>query len=169
MYILQVEGSAHTAYQSFAEVSKQQQQRRKEPSPFDNPVADAFENEIACSMDALDKLGGDAVQSPMNSLTAAAEDEGGVGGLGGGAQGKSEDSVPLGGGGSQPQQSDFWSKFKNGRKVRDVASDEVRIMKKVLGEEGDEEEDGLVAALSECDWNVHHAIKLVKVKITQRL
>ena len=77
MYILQVEGSAHTAYQSFAEVSKQQQQRRKEPSPFDNPVADAFENEIACSMDALDKLGGDAVQSPMNSLTAV-EDDGGA-------------------------------------------------------------------------------------------
>ena len=79
MYMLQVEGSAHTAYQSLADASKQQrqQQRRKESSPFDNPVADAFENEIACSMDALDKLGGDAVQSPMNSLTAV-EDDGGA-------------------------------------------------------------------------------------------
>ena len=35
-------------------------------------------------------------------------------------------------------------------------------MKKVLG--GDVESEECVAALSICDWNVHHAIKLIKVK-----
>ena len=157
---MQVEGagvptaSTHSAYQSFSEISRQ---RKKEPSPFENPVADAFENEIACSMDALDNIGKlDDVGSPMNSLTIAAaaavavDDD----------AKEDSDSVPLVGGSSQ---SDFWSKFKNGRKARDVGSDEVRIMKKVLG--GDQvESEECVAALSLCEWNVHHAIKLVKVK-----
>ena len=35
-------------------------------------------------------------------------------------------------------------------------------MQKVLG--GDVESEDCVAALSLCDWNVHHAIKLIKVK-----
>ena len=106
--------------------------RKKEPSPFDNPVADAFENEIACSMDALDNIGKlDDVGTPMNSLTIAASS--GSANIDDDAKGIAEDSdsVPLVGGASL--QSDFWSKFKNGRKARDVGSDEVRIMKKVLG------------------------------------
>ena len=139
--------------------------RKKEPSPFDNPVADAFENEIACSMDALDNIGKlDDVGTPMNSLTIAASS--GSANIDDDAKGIAEDSdsVPLVGGASL--QSDFWSKFKNGRKARDVGSDEVRIMKKVLGSgNGGEVESGeCVEALSTCDWNVHHAIKLIRVK-----
>ena len=113
--MLQVDGagvsgaSAHASYQSFSEISRQQ--RKKESSPSDNPLADAFENEIACSMDALDNIGklDDVVGSALNSLTAVAavDDD---------AKGMTEDSdsVPLVGTSSQ---SDFWSKFKNGREA----------------------------------------------------
>ena len=114
--MLQVDGagvsagaSAHASYQSFSEISRQQ--RKKESSPSDNPLSDAFENEIACSMDALDNIGklDDVVGSALNSLTAVAavDDD---------AKGMTEDSdsVPLVGTSSQ---SDFWSKFKNGREA----------------------------------------------------
>ena len=128
-------------------------------------MADAFENEIACSMDALDNIGKlDDVGTPMNSLTIAASS--GSANIDDDAKGIAEDSdsVPLVGGASL--QSDFWSKFKNGRKARDVGSDEVRIMKKVLGSGngGDVESEECVEALATCDWNVHHAIKLIRVK-----
>ena len=130
-------------------------------------MADAFENEIACSMDALDNIGKlDDVGTPMNSLTIAASS--GSAAVDDDAKGIAEDSdsVPLVGGGAASLQSDFWSKFKSGRKARDVGSDEVRIMKKVLGSGngGDVESEECVAALSACDWNVHHAIKLIRVK-----
>ena len=43
-------------------------------------------------------------------------------------------------------------------------SDEVRIMKKVLGNMPDLDSSTCVQALDVTDWNVHHAIKLIKIK-----
>ena len=43
-------------------------------------------------------------------------------------------------------------------------SDEVRIMKKVLGNMPELESTTCVQALDVTDWNVHHAIKLIKIK-----
>lgn len=53
--------------------------------------------------------------------------------------------------------------FKSSQpKKRSLDSDEVRIMKKVLGAEM--ESAKCAAALDATDWNVHHAIKLIKIK-----
>ncbi|XP_068632160.1 uncharacterized protein [Battus philenor] len=47
---------------------------------------------------------------------------------------------------------------------RGVESDEVRIMNKVLKQQATPEE--CLEALELSDWNVHHAIKMIRVKIT---
>lgn len=83
-----------------------------------SPCNDAFEDEIACSMDALDQITDNKYSSPKTSL----EDDPGF-------------------------------------RPRGVESDEVRIMTKVLGDT-----EGCVQALDLTDWNVHRAIKLVKLK-----
>ena len=88
-----------------------------------SPTNDAFEDEIACSIDALDNIPESRYNSPKTSL------EHPVGGEGGGG----------------------------------LESDEVRIMSKVLGG-GGADRAGCLQALDLTDWNVHRAIKLVKLK-----
>ena len=93
-------------------------QRIKNTQPASNtPTNDAFEDEIAYSIDALDNIPESKYTSPKTSL----EGRGGV------------------------------------------ESDEVRIMSKVLGGLT-ADRAGCVQALDLTDWNVHKAIKLVKLK-----
>lgn len=49
--------------------------------------------------------------------------------------------------------------------ARGEASDEVRIMRKVLTSLPDLSAGECVSALDATDWNVHHAIKLVKLRV----
>ena len=87
-----------------------------------SPSNDAFEEEIAYSIDALDELPEAKYPSPKSSLCDPAA----------------------------------------GAEAR-LASDEVRIMSKVLGGVT-ADTAGCVQALDLTDWNVHRAIKLVKLK-----
>ena len=80
---------------------------------------DAFEEEIACSIDALDNIPESKYVSPKTS----------------------QDNPRAG-----------------------VETDEVRIMRKVLGGVTTTDNAGCLQALDLTDWNVHKAIKLVKLK-----
>ena len=88
-------------------------------SKSNTPTNDAFEDEIAYSIDALDNIPESKYVSPKTSL-----------------------DNPRGG----------------------VESDEVRIMRKVLGGVTTTDNAGCLQALDLTDWNVHKAIKLVKLK-----
>jgi len=99
---------------------------------------DAFEDEIAYSIDALDELPNSQHSSPKTSVT---------------------------------NQTNYgfeqYSSLQDGRNAvkprRGVDSDEVRIMSKVLGGVSCDRNDCL-SALNITDWNVHKAIKIVKLK-----
>ena len=91
-----------------------------------NPNNDAFEDEIAYSMDALDDIPDSKYTSPKTSLGQQVD---------------------------HPVEDD--------KKV--LECDEVRIMSKVLGGVAGDTA-GCVQALDLTDWNVHRAIKLVKLK-----
>jgi len=100
------------------------------------PGNDAFEQEIAYSIDALDDIPESKYTSPKTSLEHQLKDL--------------EDNE----GGEQSQ-------------GRGVESDEVRIMSKVLGGVS-ADKAGCVHALDMTDWNVHRAIKIVKLKAMVR-
>ncbi len=55
---------------------------------------------------------------------------------------------------------------KKGGSGKGAGSDEVRIMQKVLGNNGGEasSSSACLSALDATEWNVHHAIKIVKVR-----
>ena len=89
-----------------------------------SPNNDAFEEEIAYSIDALDDIPDSKYNSPKVSL--------------------------------EQQPGDHAD--------HSVESDEVRIMSKVLGGVSSADTAGCVQALDMTDWNVHRAIKLVKLK-----
>ena len=107
--------------------------------------SDAFENEIASSMDALDHIASDA---PVESAVFVKP--------------YNPDHV------SREDLLEFRPNLKKSTrgKNRGESSDEVRIMKKVLGQDLDPAVG--VKALDMTDWNVHHAIKLVKIKNLMR-
>lgn len=138
--------------------------------------SDAFENEIACSMDALDHI--DQRHGQAAPLSQDRENQHGDN------NDSSDDSLPL----VQYNQDhvsceDLQGFGKSKRKSRGGSelSDEVttikshcspvglsdgntdpvqvRIMQKVLGKS-----EGCLSALGMTDWNVHHAIKLVKLR-----
>jgi len=100
------------------------------------PGNDAFEQEIAYSIDALDDIPESKYTSPKTSLEHQLKDL--------------EDNE----GGDQSG-------------GRGVESDEVRIMSKVLGG-ATADKAGCVHALDMTDWNVHRAIKIVKLKAMVR-
>ena len=91
-------------------------------SNSNTPTNDAFEDEIAYCIDALDNIPESKYVSPKTSLDSPHSPRGGV------------------------------------------ESDEVRIMRKVLGGLTTTDNAGCLQALDLTDWNVHKAIKLVKLK-----
>jgi len=141
---------------------------------------DAFEEEIAYSIDALDDIQESLYNSPKTSLETALPVNYGANSLpgtyGAGRYGSHEGGSgagPL----SLPSAEDQEQDWKAGppstsqdqeqgwkaRSRRGLDSDEVRIMSKVLGGVSCDKA-GCLAALNITDWNVHKAIKIVKLK-----
>ena len=106
-----------------------------------SPSNDAFEEEIAYSIAALDDIPESKYTSPKTSACSGAGDPGSL----------TSDEPPEAGLSSRGQRS--------------TESDEVRIMAKVLGGPGLRADPAnCVKALDLTDWNVHRAIKIVKLK-----
>ena len=106
-----------------------------------SPSNDAFEEEIAYSIAALDDIPESKYTSPKTSACSGAGDPGSL----------TSDEAPEAGLSSRGQRS--------------TESDEVRIMAKVLGGPGLRADPAnCVKALDLTDWNVHRAIKIVKLK-----
>ena len=102
-----------------------------------SPSNDAFEEEIAYSIAALDDIPESKYSSPKTSACSGAGDPGSL----------TSDDLP------------------EVRSQRSAESDEVRIMSKVLGCPGmNADPTNCVQALDLTDWNVHRAIKIVKLK-----
>ena len=127
--------------------------RSKDTQKEFSPTNDAFEEEIACSIDALDNIPESKYNSPKTSLE------------------NSEPPLTMGLVGRYNQDHvscedllEFSPREDRRRKEkRGVESDEVRIMCKVLGGIS-ADKTGCLMALNLTDWNVHRAIKLVKLK-----
>ena len=100
-----------------------------------SPSNDAFEEEIAYSIAALDDIPEARYASPKTSACSGTGDPGSL---------ASDESPGVGG-------------------QRSAESDEVRIMAKVLGGPSADPAN-CVKALDLTDWNVHRAIKIVKLK-----
>lgn len=117
-----------------------------------SPTNDAFEEEIACSIDALDNIPESKYSSPKTSV---------------------ESDAPVVGQYNQDHVScedllEFSPREERRRKERrGLESDEVRIMSKVLGGIS-ADKPGCLLALNLTDWNVHRAIKVVKLKALLR-
>lgn len=127
--------------------------------------SEAFENEIAFSMDALDHIPDTKIDLHLSSQNSLDLEP--VAPKSGKASKKKEDSLPLvlynQDHVSCEDLLDFRPNVRRTRgKARGSDSDEVRIMRKVLGV--DIETDVCVSALDTTEWNVHHAIKLIKIK-----
>lgn len=113
----------------------------------DQISSDAFENAIACSMDALDNIPDTIIDSSHSPRPGASSQ----------VHYYNQDHV------SCEDLLDFRPNIRRTRgKARGLHSDEVRIMKKVLGTDISDED--CVQSLDSTDWDVHHAIKLVKLK-----
>jgi hypothetical protein len=127
--------------------------RPKDTQKEFSPTNDAFEEEIACSIDALDNIPESKYNSPKTSLESSDPP------LAGGLVGRyNQDHV------SCEDLLEFSPREDRRRKEkRGVESDEVRIMCKVLGGIS-ADKTGCLMALNLTDWNVHRAIKLVKLK-----
>ncbi|XP_040572011.1 activated Cdc42 kinase-like isoform X2 [Lepeophtheirus salmonis] len=113
-----------------------------------NNNGDDFENAIACSMDALDNI--DEIpkySSPKHSLDIGNNGD--------------EDSLPLV---QYNQDHVSCEDLLDFHRQRPEDCDEVRIMKKVLKRDMIQDDEEAVSALCATGWNVHHAIKLIKVK-----
>lgn len=124
---------------------------REKPFARDlTPTNDAFEDEIACSIDALDNIPESRYTSPKTSL----EHEAGPGPL---VQ-YNQDHVSC----------EDLLEFSPRGGDRGQESDEVRIMSKVLGSAG-ADQSSYTAALDLSEWNVHRAIKVVKLRTMVQL
>jgi len=121
---------------------------------------DAFEEEIAYSMDALDDLQESRYNSPKTSLETGAPTSNSLGAdhRPGHAEDKRDGWVQL-----MTTQDALDDQNWRSRSKRGLDSDEVRIMSKVLGGVTCDKTDCL-SALNITDWNVHKAIKIVKLK-----
>jgi len=116
-----------------------------------SPTNDAFEDEIACSIDALDDIPESKYTSPKTSLESEHPPALGL------VQ-YNQDHV------SCEDLLEFSPREERRRKEkRGLESDEVRIMSKVLGGIS-ADKAGCLLALNLTDWNVHRAIKIVKLK-----
>jgi len=123
---------------------------------------DAFEEEIACNMDALDNL----QEPPSVPLPTIFDTQNNRHGRG---------TDQLGQDVGEGELYDSWRSrgvgeglYGGGGGVRSTGrrgldSDEVRIMTKVLGGVSSDKNDCL-AALNISDWNIHKAIKIIKLK-----
>lgn len=118
---------------------------REKPFARDlTPTNDAFEDEIACSIDALDNIPESRYTSPKTSLE--------------------HDAVkPLVQYNQDHVSCEDLLEFSPRGQDRGQESDEVRIMSKVLGNVGVDQAT-YTAALDLSEWNVHRAIKVVKLR-----
>ena len=122
-------------------------QKTKNTQKQFSPMNDAFEDEIACSIDALDNIPESKYTSPKTSLEHSPP-----------LVHYNRDHV------SCEDLLEFSPREERGKgHKRGVESDEVRIMSKVLGGVTTDKV-GCLLALDLTDWNVHRAIKIVKLK-----
>lgn len=122
-------------------------QKTKNTQKQFSPMNDAFEEEIACSIDALDNIPESKYTSPKTSLEHSPP-----------LVHYNRDHV------SCEDLLEFSPREERGKgHKRGVDSDEVRIMSKVLGGVTTDKV-GCLQALDLTDWNVHRAIKIVKLK-----
>jgi len=122
-------------------------QKTKNTQKQFSPMNDAFEDEIACSIDALDNIPESKYTSPKTSLEHSPP-----------LVHYNRDHV------SCEDLLEFSPREERGKgHKRGVESDEVRIMSKVLGGVTTDKV-GCLQALDLTDWNVHRAIKIVKLK-----
>eukprot|EP00092_Neocalanus_flemingeri_P101629 GFUD01129951.1.p1 GENE.GFUD01129951.1~~GFUD01129951.1.p1 ORF type:complete len:1100 (+),score=246.67 GFUD01129951.1:50-3349(+) len=122
-------------------------QKTKNTQKQFSPTNDAFEDEIACSIDALDNIPESKYNSPKTSLEHSPP-----------LVHYNRDHV------SCEDLLEFSPRDERGKgHKRGLESDEVRIMSKVLGGVTTDKA-GCLQALDLTDWNVHRAIKLVKLK-----
>merc|ERR1712080_213541 len=117
-----------------------------------SPTNDAFEDEIACSIDALDNIPESKYNSPKTSLESSEPPLSGLVGRYNQDHVSCEDLLEF-----SPRED------RRRKEKRGVESDEVRIMCKVLGGIS-ADKTGCLMALNLTDWNVHRAIKIVKLK-----
>jgi len=127
----------------------------------------AFEDEIAYSIDALDNI----QESRHNSPKSSVDNQTSAGVSGSVGYGTARRLPNTTDGNAEVSAAASWERRHsrdrspewNTRERRGVDSDEVRIMSKVLGGVSCDKEDCL-AALKITDWNVHKAIKMVKCR-----
>ncbi|XP_064083592.1 activated Cdc42 kinase-like isoform X2 [Macrobrachium nipponense] len=153
----------------------------KPPRLFTSPTAmdDSFESQVASEMDALDDIQEeDQGVSPVgrmpppfpnpDSYNSTAEPHVTTNGFGEGPGSGSGSLYQSGDHVSCEDLLDFAMDRPNSRRTqgpaRGTQSDEVHIMQKVLKNEHVSPEE-CVVALNECEWDVHRALKLVRLQL----
>ncbi|XP_071534269.1 activated Cdc42 kinase-like isoform X2 [Panulirus ornatus] len=153
----------------------------KPPRLFTSPSAldDSFESQVASEMDALDNIQEEEQSvSPVGllpppfpnpeSFTNSSDHQITTNGFGEGPGGGSGTLYQSGDHVSCEDLLDFAMDRPNSRRTqgpaRGTQSDEVHIMQKVLKNEHVSPEE-CVVALNECEWDVHRALKLIRLQL----